>query len=120
MLAATLHVLSYLRWLACDTATPRATARNNGLWKSTWRNTLLLRYSDSQHRIASTTLEDINKKINELLESLSKLEVNATDEITPRTKQNLFKNDIKKILQFQGEIQDLRKYNDIATIPLKN
>ncbi|XP_033318343.1 E3 ubiquitin-protein ligase LRSAM1-like [Bombus bifarius] len=63
---------------------------------------------------------DINKKINELLESLSKLEVNATDEITPRTKQNLFKNDIKKILQFQSEIQDLRKYNDVATIPLKN
>ncbi|XP_071872022.1 uncharacterized protein [Bombus fervidus] len=63
---------------------------------------------------------DINKKINELLESLSKLEVNATEEITPRTKQNLFKNDIKKILQFQSEIQDLRKYNDVATIPLKN
>ncbi|XP_043518965.1 E3 ubiquitin-protein ligase LRSAM1-like isoform X1 [Frieseomelitta varia] len=59
---------------------------------------------------------DINKKINELLESLNKLEINTTDEITPRTKQNLFKNEIEKILQFQSEIQNLRKYNDVATL----
>lgn len=115
-------------------------------------------FAKTQLKIHEITFyRDINKKINELLESLSKLEVNATDKITPRTKQNLFKNDIKKvfdtlffytenlhvryreknicflndtdshafslefqILQFQSEIQDLRKYNDVATIPLKN
>ncbi|KAK1130786.1 hypothetical protein K0M31_018895 [Melipona bicolor] len=59
---------------------------------------------------------DINKKINELLESLNKLEINSTDETTPRTKQNLFKNEVEKILQFQSEIQNLRKYNDVATL----
>lgn len=55
-------------------------------------------FSKTQSNIHEITFyRDINKKINELLESLSKLEVNATDEITPRTKQNLFKNDIKKV-----------------------
>ncbi|CAL7938738.1 unnamed protein product [Xylocopa violacea] len=63
---------------------------------------------------------DINKKINELLESLNKLEINTVDETTPRTKQSLFKNEIEKILQFQNEIQNLQKYNDIATVPIKN
>ncbi|XP_017760317.1 PREDICTED: E3 ubiquitin-protein ligase LRSAM1-like [Eufriesea mexicana] len=63
---------------------------------------------------------DINKKINELLESLNKLEINTTDEITPRSKQNLYRNEIEKILQFQSEIQNLQKYNDIAMVPSKN
>ncbi|KOC65091.1 Leucine-rich repeat-containing protein 27 [Habropoda laboriosa] len=63
---------------------------------------------------------DINRKINELLESLNKLEINTTNEATPRTKQNLFKDEIEKVLQFQSEIQYLRKYNDVAMIPLKN
>lgn len=55
-------------------------------------------FAKTQSKIHEITFyRDINKKINELLESLSKLEVNATDKITPRTKQNLFKNDIKKV-----------------------
>lgn len=61
---------------------------------------------------------DINKKINELLESLNKLEINTTNEISPRTKQNLYKNKIEKILQFQNEIQNLRKYNEV-NVPYK-
>ncbi|XP_029047485.2 plant intracellular Ras-group-related LRR protein 9-like [Osmia bicornis bicornis] len=62
---------------------------------------------------------DINKKINELLKSLNELEVKDAHTTSPRTKQNLFKNEIEKILQFQNEIQNLRKYNDVATVPLK-
>lgn len=81
-----------------------------------------------------------------MLESLNKLEINTTCEISPRTKQNLYKNEIEKvlrlffyikiliikrkmfllngieshafslkfqILQFQNEIQNLRKYNEV-------
>ncbi|XP_076163900.1 uncharacterized protein LOC143144903 [Ptiloglossa arizonensis] len=63
--------------------------------------------------------ENINQRINEVLESMNQLEIKITDEITPRTKQNLLKSEMEKILQFQIEIQNLRKYNDIATVPLK-
>ncbi|CAK9823668.1 Leucine-rich repeat-containing protein 27 [Anthophora retusa] len=63
---------------------------------------------------------DINGKINELLESLNKLEINTTNQVTPRTKQSLYKDEIEKILQYQSEIQHLRRYNDVAMVPLKN
>ncbi|XP_026669004.1 leucine-rich repeat-containing protein 27-like isoform X2 [Ceratina calcarata] len=56
------------------------------------------------------TPADVNKKINELLESLNKLETKITDD-TPRTKQNLFRNEIGKLLELQSEIQNLRKYD---------
>ncbi|KZC07781.1 PREDICTED: E3 ubiquitin-protein ligase LRSAM1-like [Dufourea novaeangliae] len=64
--------------------------------------------------------EDINAKIDELLETLNNLETKIVDTVTPRTKQNLLQKDIEKMLQFQDEIRNLRKYNDIAIVSLKN
>ncbi|XP_053984268.1 uncharacterized protein LOC128879291 isoform X2 [Hylaeus volcanicus] len=64
--------------------------------------------------------KNINKTIKDLSESLDRLEIKTMDEITPRTKQSLLENEIKKILQFQAEIENLRKYNDVATVPLEN
>ncbi|XP_076682082.1 uncharacterized protein LOC143376097 isoform X2 [Andrena cerasifolii] len=64
--------------------------------------------------------DDINKRISELLDSLSQLQMETVDERTPRTQQHSLENQVEKILQFQSEIQNLRKYNDVAPLPLKN
>ncbi|XP_076221566.1 uncharacterized protein LOC143174308 [Nomia melanderi] len=75
--------------------------------------------SKEKKKLVFNSPEDINMKINELLESLNHLETKTADAVTPRSKQSLLRRDIDKILQFQNEIKNLRKYNDVATMPLK-
>ncbi|CAD1477563.1 unnamed protein product, partial [Heterotrigona itama] len=74
----------------CENKGPNIIVEHRLLWFSKLRE-LFARQTAILQKV-----KDINKKINELLESLNKLEINTTDEKTPRTKQNLFKNEIEK------------------------
>ncbi|XP_072759607.1 uncharacterized protein [Anoplolepis gracilipes] len=64
---------------------------------------------------------NINKKIQELLESLEKLEItNSSEILTPKSKQKYLQTEIKKLLHFQKEVQNLRRVNEIKSAPMNS
>ncbi|XP_011699530.1 PREDICTED: E3 ubiquitin-protein ligase LRSAM1-like [Wasmannia auropunctata] len=63
--------------------------------------------------------EDINQKIQEYSTFLQKLEITKSSEIlTPKSKQKYLQNEIKKLSHLQKEVHNLRRYNEIVSVPM--
>ncbi|XP_048507393.1 E3 ubiquitin-protein ligase LRSAM1-like isoform X5 [Athalia rosae] len=56
---------------------------------------------------------NIDRKVEELFESLSQLQI-VYHSGTPRTEQKLFETEIRKITDFQDQVQRLKHYNDVT------
>ena len=64
---------------------------------------------------------NINNKIQELLGSLQNFKITKSSEIlTPKSKQKYLQTEIKKLSQFQKEVQNLRRFNEIISAPMNS
>ncbi|XP_011871282.1 PREDICTED: uncharacterized protein LOC105563902 isoform X2 [Vollenhovia emeryi] len=64
---------------------------------------------------------NINQKIKELSGYLQKLEITKSSEIlTPKSKQKYLQTEIEKLSQFQKEVHNLRRYNEIISAPINS